>query len=78
MQACDAVLASKDLVISEMVAELKFKDEEYQLAIEQQSEDITDLVAIMARQVRNAFSLVATAILMFDHLIATQMLGLKC
>lgn len=78
MQACDAVLASKDLVISEMVAELKFKDEEYQLAIEQQSEDITDLVAIMARQVRNAFSLVATAILMFDHLIGTQMLGLQC
>lgn len=51
MQACDAVLASKDSVINEMVAELKNKDEEYQIAIEQQSKDITDLVAIMARQV---------------------------
>jgi len=45
------VLASKDSVISEMVAELKCKDEEYQIAIEQQSKDITDLVAIMGRQV---------------------------
>lgn len=45
------MLASKDAVINEMVAELKFKDEEYQVAIEQQAKDFNDLCTIMARQV---------------------------
>jgi len=45
------VLASKDSIINEVIAELKCKDEEYHIAIEQQSKDITDLVAIMAHQV---------------------------
>lgn len=54
VQACDAVLASKDAVINEMVAELKFKDEEYQVAIEQQAKDFNDLCTIMARQVRSS------------------------
>ena len=56
LQACDAVLASKDAVINEIIAELKFKDEEYQIAIEQQAKDINDLCTIMARQVRRGFS----------------------
>jgi hypothetical protein len=55
MQACDAVLASKDAVINEIIAELKFKDEEYQIAIEQQAKDINDLCTIMARQVLRWF-----------------------
>ena len=55
MQACDAVLASKDAVINEIIAELKFKDEEYKIAIEQQAKDVNDLCTIMARQVLRWF-----------------------
>lgn len=45
------MLKSKDKVISEITAELKDKDEEYNAAIEQQSKDIDDLMAAMSRQV---------------------------
>lgn len=49
------MLDSKNSVINEIVAELKFKDEEYQIAIEQQEKDINDLCTIMAHQAQRHF-----------------------
>lgn len=46
------MLLSKDAVIKEIFTELKAKDAEYNLAIQQQAKDTDDLVSHMARQVR--------------------------
>jgi hypothetical protein len=50
-QACNAVLNSKDKVIQEICAQLKAKDVEYSLTVEQQAIDINNLMATMSRQV---------------------------
>lgn len=46
------MLLSKDAVINEIFTELKAKDVEYNLAMQQQAKDTDDLVTHMARQVR--------------------------
>lgn len=46
------MLLSKDAVIKEIFTELKAKDVEYNLAMQQQAKDTDDLVSHMARQVR--------------------------
>jgi len=50
-QACNAVLNSKDKVIQEICAQLKAKDVEYSLTVEQQAIDMNNLMATMSRQV---------------------------
>lgn len=50
-QACNAVLNSKDKVIQEICAQLKAKDVEYTLTVEQQAIDMNNLMATMSRQV---------------------------
>ncbi len=50
-QACNAVLNSKDKVIQEICAQLKAKDLEYSLTVEQQAIDMNNLMATMSRQV---------------------------
>ncbi len=50
-QACNAVLNSKDKVIQEICAQLKAKDIEYSLTVEQQAIDMNNLMATMSRQV---------------------------
>jgi mannitol/fructose-specific phosphotransferase system IIA component (Ntr-type) len=50
-QACNAVVNSKDKVIQEICAQLKAKDVEYSLTVEQQAIDMNNLMATMSRQV---------------------------
>jgi len=47
---CEAIIASKDSLISEFRLELKGKDEEYVKSLKQQGEDITQLIARMRKQ----------------------------
>jgi hypothetical protein len=50
-QACNTVLNSKDKVIQEICAQLKAKDVEYSLTVEQQAIDMNNLMATMSHQV---------------------------
>jgi dynein regulatory complex protein 1 len=47
---CEAIISSKDSLISEFRLELKGKDEEYVKSLKQQGEDITELIARMRKQ----------------------------
>ena len=47
---CEAIITSKDSLISEFRLELKGKDEEYVKSLKQQGEDITQLIARMRKQ----------------------------
>ena len=47
---CEAIISSKDSLISEFRLELKGKDEEYVKSLKQQGEDITQLISRMRKQ----------------------------